>query len=86
MKVPALILQGSTDHQVTPEQAEKLGAAMRAGGNSDVTVRLFPNLNHLFIADPSGEVSGYVSLKSNRVSPEVLGTLADWLAVRLGVK
>jgi dienelactone hydrolase len=81
---PALILQGATDHQVTPEQADKLAAAMRKGGNRDVTVRVFPGLNHLFVPDTSGEPSGYVSLKSSRVSADVLGTLADWLVLKLG--
>jgi hypothetical protein len=85
VKVPVLILQGATDHQVTPEQAESLAAAFRAGGNGDVTVRLFAGLNHLFVPDPSGQPAGYATLKSSRVSAEVLGTLADWLAARLGV-
>ena len=83
VKVPALILQGGTDRQVTPEQAAKLGAAMRAGGNRDVTVHVFPELNHLFIPDPGGQASGYASLKTNRIAPEVLGMLTEWLLVRL---
>jgi dienelactone hydrolase len=81
--VPVLILQGATDHQVTPDQAEKLRAAIRGGGNRDVTVHLYPGLNHLFIADPSGEPAGYASLKNGRVDPQVLGALADWLVARL---
>ncbi len=86
VKVPALILQGATDHQVTPEQAEKLAAAMRSGGNADVTVHLFPEVNHLFVHDTSGLTAGYVALRSGRVSPDVLGMLADWLVVKLAVK
>lgn len=86
VRVPALILQGATDHQVTPEQATKLADAMRAGGNRDVTVRVFPELDHLFVLDPSGQPSGYATLKSARVSTSVLGALADWLVERLAVK
>ncbi len=82
-RVPVLILQGSTDHQVTPEQAPALERAFKAAGNPDVTMRVFPDLNHLFIHDPSGLPSGYGMLKSNKVEPEVLGALADWLAARL---
>jgi hypothetical protein len=85
VKVPVLILQGATDHQVTPEQAGQLASAIRSGGNSDVTVHVFAGLNHLFVPDTSGLPTGYTALKSGRVTPEVLGTLADWLAVRLGV-
>lgn len=86
VQVPVLILQGATDHQVTPEQADKLANAIRAGGNRDVTVHVFPALNHLFVPDASGEPSGYATLKIGRVSPDVLGMLADWLVVKLGVK
>ena len=43
---PVLILQGETDRQVPPNEAEKLAAAFRAGGNRDVTVRHFPATDH----------------------------------------
>ena len=82
--VPVLILQGATDQQVTPEQADTLAAAFRAGGNRDVTVRVFPATNHLFLADASGAPAGYATLPTKAVRPEVLGAVADWLATRLG--
>ena len=84
VKVPTLVLQGQTDQQVTPEQAEKLGAAMRAGGNKDVSVRVFPEMNHLFVHDPDGNPAGYTRLPSSKVMPDVLGALADWLVLKLG--
>jgi len=83
VKAPVLILQGATDRQVTAEQAEKLAAAFRAGGNRDVTVRVFPDHNHLFIADPSGNPQDYSRLTTNKVDPVVLGVIADWLALKL---
>ncbi len=86
VKTPTIILQGEKDQQVTFEQANKLAAAMKAGGNKDVTVKVVPNLNHLFIADSSGNPAGYVNLKSNKVSSEVLGLMAEWLVVRFAVK
>ncbi len=82
-KVPILILQGATDHQVTPEQAPALEKAFRAAGNRDVTMRLFPDLNHLFLPDPSGLPSGYAQLRDNKVAPQALGAMADWLVARL---
>jgi hypothetical protein len=81
--VPVLILQGATDHQVTPEQADTLAAAFRAGGDKDVTVRIFPNTDHLFLADSSGQPGGYAMLPSHTVRPEVLGAIADWLVKHL---
>ena len=86
VKVPALVLQGRTDQQVTFEQAELLGAAMRSGGNRDVTVRVFPDMNHLFIYDPDGNPAGYTKLPTNKMSAEVLGAIADWLATKLSLK
>ncbi len=79
VKQPVLVLQGDTDRQVTPEQADTLGAAFRAGGNRNVTVRRFPQTNHLFLADSSGAAQGYGALKDTHVRREVLGALADWL-------
>ena len=68
---------------MTADQAPELEAAIRGGGNRDVTLRVFPGLNHLMVPDPSGYPSGYGRLPSPRVSREVLGTLADWLAAKL---
>lgn len=81
--IPVLILQGETDRQVTPEQADTLAVAFRAGGNPDVTVRTFPETNHLLLADPVGWSGSYAMLPSKKLRPEVLGAIADWLAERL---
>jgi alpha-beta hydrolase superfamily lysophospholipase len=83
VKQPVLILQGATDRQVTPEQGPALAAAFRAGGNRDVTLKVFPSTNHLFLADPVGNPSGYATLPSKNVRADVLGAIADWLAARL---
>ena len=83
VKTPTLILQGATDRQVPVDQADKLAALIRASGNSDVTVRVIPATNHLFVDDPSGDFMSYDKLRTNRVGPNVLGPLADWLVNRL---
>jgi dienelactone hydrolase len=83
VKTPVLILHGETDRQVPADQAGKLARLIRAGGNRDVTVTLIPLTNHLFIPDSSGDFNKYDSLKTNRVGAEVLGPLADWLAIKL---
>lgn len=80
---PVLILQGETDRQVTPEQADTLAATLKASGNTDVTVRKFPATNHLFLSDSVGAASGYTSLRDTHVRRVVLGALADWLTIRL---
>jgi dienelactone hydrolase len=83
VRQPVLIVQGANDRQVTADQAEELGAALRQGGNRDVTVRVFPDANHLLVRDPDGTPAGYASLPSRQVLPEILGTIADWLAAKL---
>jgi len=82
VRTPVLILQGGNDRQVSPDQAEMLEATFRSGGNKDVTTRVFPGLNHLFLTDASGSGSGYASLPSKQVGPDVLGAIADWIATR----
>ncbi|CAN5898117.1 hypothetical protein BH11GEM2_BH11GEM2_02230 [soil metagenome] len=81
--VPTLILQGETDRQVSLAQAPLLAAALRAGGNRDVSVRTFPRMNHLMLEDPSGDFMGYGRLPSYRVRRDFLGVMADWLVRRL---
>lgn len=83
VKTPVLILNGGTDQQVTPDQVPVLAAAFRAAGNTDVTAHVFPNLDHLFVYDPSGYPGGYAKLENPHVEPEVVGMAVDWLAVRL---
>ncbi|HEU4786098.1 MAG TPA: alpha/beta fold hydrolase [Gemmatimonadaceae bacterium] len=86
VRTPVLILHGETDRQVSPTEAQKLAGAFRAGGNRDVTVRLFPATDHLFVEDASGAFMDgegrlrYTSLPSLHVRREVLGAIADWLA------
>lgn len=79
---PVLVLQGENDYQVPVDQAARVAALIRSNGNRDVTVKLFPGLNHLFVP---GLDKGYdyTDLPSLAVPSAVLGTLADWLAMHL---
>ncbi len=81
--VPTLILQGMTDQQVTRDQAESLARALREGGNGRVTVRLFPEANHLFVQDPDGNPAKYSTLPSGALRRDVKGALVDWLVARM---
>ena len=89
VRARVLILQGETDRQVLPAEAERLAAAFRAGVSPSVTVRMFPATNHLFVEDSSGafaDATGrlrYPTLPSLRVKKDVLGVIADWLAKNL---
>ena len=80
---PVLIVQGATDTQVNPDQAEELAGAFRSGGNHDVTVRVLPEINHLMVHDPNGSFADYGKLQSLSVSPVVLAEVGDWLERQL---
>lgn len=83
VKAPVLLLQGDTDQQISPEQADTLARAFREGGNPDVTVVRFPDTDHLLLPDPDGRPRLYDRLPSYHVRPQVLRAMADWLAAHL---
>ena len=83
LRMPVLILQGSTDRAVSPEDALLLERAIRGGGNRLVERHLFPGVNHHFQRDPIGAREGYDHLPTQDLAPEVLGTLCTWLGTTL---
>ncbi|MGD2069140.1 MAG: alpha/beta fold hydrolase [Gemmatimonadota bacterium] len=83
ISAPVLILQGEGDRRISPEQADTLAAAFRAGGNQDVTVRMFAATNHWFLAERAERSHGNRPVASHRLPGEVLGAIADWLVERL---
>jgi len=86
VRQPVLILHGATDQQVRPEEADLLEQALKSGGNTRVTKRIFAERNHLFVHDADGHPNGYAKLTTNKVDGEVLGALADWLVATLRVR
>jgi hypothetical protein len=82
-KPAVLIVQGATDRQVTADQAAEWEAAFKAAGNPNVTVRTFPEANHLLIQDPDGHPAGYARLPHRAVRADILGAVLDWLRGRL---
>jgi uncharacterized protein len=84
VRCPALIVQGGTDATVPLRSAERIAAAMRAGGNQDVTVRIFPGVSHSLLPDPVGPPSGWAYLPGFLTEPELLEQIARWSAGKLG--
>ena len=56
VKQPLLILQGERDRQIDQSHATLLLDAARSAGNSRVTMKIFPTLNHLFLPSKTGSV------------------------------
>ena len=81
---PVLILTGSNDQQASPEQVVEQEAAFKAAGNRDVTARVIPGVNHLFVADTDGFPGGYAKLPAPvMIRQDVVGTVVDWLSAHL---
>lgn len=85
VRQPILIMQGALDRQITAEQASMIEKAAKGSGNKDVTLHLFPNLNHLFLPAKTGAFSEYSTLETNIIGDDVLRVLGDWLEVKLKV-
>jgi hypothetical protein len=80
--VPVLAIFGEKDVQVPPAQSvPPMDSALRAAGNRDVTIRVFPNLNHLFQHATTGLVHEY-GLIEQTIAPEVLEAIGEWIGQR----
>lgn len=79
VKQPILILQGERDRQVAQSHAALLAAAARDAGNTRVTVKVFPTLNHLFLPSKTGSFSEYSHLETTEVPDAVLAAIAEWV-------
>lgn len=80
VRCPVLILQGTTDRAVAPENATLLAQAVRGGGNTRVTLKVFESVNHHFQIDPVGATDRYDELPSQTLAPAFLETISLWLA------
>jgi len=84
VKTPVLILTGSRDQQAVPEQVALMEAAFKEGGNTDVTARVLPDVNHLFVQDTDGFPGNYTKLPPPvMMRTDAVEIVVDWLAQRL---
>jgi pimeloyl-ACP methyl ester carboxylesterase len=82
---PVLVLFGEMDVQVSPQQNQKpIVDALKKAGNKDVTVRVFPKANHLFLTAITGNIDEYRTLDKVFV-PGFLATISEWARKRCGL-
>lgn len=77
--VPVLALNGSKDTQVAA--ADNLAAikqALLAGGNTDITTRELPELNHLFQTCTTGSPMEYAKIEET-FAPNAMRIIANWV-------
>jgi fermentation-respiration switch protein FrsA (DUF1100 family) len=76
LRIPIFILQGERDYQVTLKDLQGWRDAL--AGRSDVRIRTYPNLNHLFMpGDGASRPDEY--FRPNRVAPEVVADIVAWI-------
>ena len=76
MTIPALVMQGGRDYQVTTQQLDQWLIAL--GRRANVTVKRYPTLNHLFMAGTGpGNPAEYGV--PGRVDAQALDDIAVWI-------
>lgn len=82
---PVLVVNGEADFQVSPDKdARRLAAEVLAGASRDVTLRLYPDLDHLF--KPCGGRKSTLEIygEKRHVDPTFLADLLSWLKRHAG--
>lgn len=83
VKVPVLALNGAKDMQVQAKlNLPAIQKALAAGGNKKVTIKEYPNLNHLFQESKTGFPEEYFKIEQT-FSPEVLKDITDWIKIQV---
>lgn len=84
VQCPVLALNGEKDLQVAAkENLPAIREALLAGGNTQVTTREFPGLNHLFQTCSTGAVAEYGQIEET-FSPVALSVISDWIRGQAG--
>ncbi|MBI3111195.1 MAG: alpha/beta hydrolase [Ignavibacteriales bacterium] len=79
VRCPVLAINGEKDLQVPPvENLREIGKALRDGGNTRVTIKELPGLNHLFQTSKTGSPTEYGSIEET-MSPSALGVIGEWI-------
>jgi pimeloyl-ACP methyl ester carboxylesterase len=79
VKVPVLAVTGELDLQVPDERnLEAIGTALKAAGNTNVTLLSLPGLNHLFQRATTGAPSEYGRIEET-MAPAALEAIAGWI-------
>ena len=78
IEVPVLAINGTKDVQVSFSHLDNIKDAITKSGNSNVTIKAFEGLNHLFQKCETGAISEYIKIEQT-ISPKVLETMSNWI-------
>lgn len=83
VRCPVLALNGEKDLQVTPkENLSAIARALKNGGNSNITIKEFPDLNHFFQECETGSPLEYAKIEQT-FSPKVLTEISAWILTQV---
>lgn len=86
LKCPVLAIIGEKDLQIAPkENLQAIEQALKAGGNTNYTVKELPNLNHLFQTAETGSPTEYGKIEET-FSPTALRVIGEWIAQTVGIE
>lgn len=79
VKCPVFAVNGERDLQVpAKENLKAIKEALAKGGNQNVTIKEYPNLNHLFQECETGSPNEYAAIEQT-ISPVVLSEITQWI-------
>jgi uncharacterized protein len=79
VRCPVLALNGDKDLQVPPkENLAEIRKALEQAGNTQVTIKELPGLNHLFHTCKSGTVAEYALIEET-IAPAAFKVIGDWV-------
>jgi pimeloyl-ACP methyl ester carboxylesterase len=79
VRCPVLALNGEKDLQVPPkENLAEIEKALKQAGNTHVTTRELPGLNHLFQTCKTGSVAEYGVIEET-IAPSALKAIGEWV-------
>jgi len=79
VKCPVLAINGGKDLQVPPkENLAAIEKALTAAGNTRVTIREIPDLNHLFQTSTNGAPMAYGKIEET-MAPVAMTIIGDWI-------
>ena len=79
VKCPVLALNGEKDLQVpAQENLSAIENSLKKSGNDDVTIKMYPNLNHLFQETKTGSPAEYQTIEQT-FSPAVMEDFTNWI-------
>jgi dienelactone hydrolase len=82
VKCPVLALNGDKDMQVPSKvNLEAINKALSKEGNKKVTIKVLPNLNHLFQDCKTGSPQEYSEIEQT-FSPSALSEILNWIQIQ----